>query len=259
MEIKLDNITTFNIKNIDLTFYENEITALISSEYKTNKEILDLISCENYKCIKSGNIKYGKEQINLEIKKDIFYLKSDSRILFNINIKEDIIFYIKNYDESKLLELLNTFNLNKDILNKNYIELSSSEYLKIELIIGFLSPVKVLLLDNPIINFDTKSIKSLIKILKNQKRLNKIIILTSNDTNFLLEICDRVVVFDNKKIIEDGNKFDIFSNEKLLKDINLEVPNVINFSNKVKLYKGKKIGYRTNINDLLKDIYRYAK
>ena len=180
-------------------------------------------------------------------------------MLFNINIKEDIKFYLGEYNESKLYELLKLFNLDSTILDNNYLELSSSEKRKILLIIGLMIDSKIIILENPTFRLDNKAIQSLVKCLKKIKREEKIIIITSYNTNFLLEIADRIVVLDNRKIIEDGNKFDVLSNKKILNKINLNIPNIIQYVDKVKELKNIKIGYRDNINDLIKDVFRYAK
>ena len=118
---------------------------------------------------------------------------------------------------------------------------------------------KIIILENPTLGLDTKTTQTLVKCLKKLKREEKNIIITSYNTDFLLEVSDRIVVLDNKKIIEDGNKFDILSNKKVLNKVNLNVPNIIQFIDKVKELKNIKISYRDNINDLIKDVFRYAK
>ena len=173
--------------------------------------------------------------------------------------KEDIKFYLGEYDQLRLEEILKSFNLNEKILENSYLDLSSSEAKKIILTIAFMSNSKILILENPNISLDNKSTQTLIKELKKLKREERIILVTSYTSDFLLEVSDRVIVTANNKIIEEGNKYEIFPNKQLLEKINLEVPKVLEFINKVKELKNIKLGYRDNINDLIKDIYRHAK
>lgn len=266
MEIKLDNVCSNKLESINILFSEKKITSLIGNSECGKKELINLIY--GLDKIHSGVIKYGRKKIDassnskkcIEIRKMIYYLREDSsNMLFNINIKEDIKYHLDKYDNEKLCELLKSFNLDNSILEKCYLDLSSSEIRKIQLIIGLMSNSKVIILENPTIKLDNKSIQTLIKHLKKIKREDKIIIINSYNTNFLLEVSDEVIVMDNNKIIDEGSKFDILSNEKLLNKINLKTPNILHFINKVKKLKNKKISYSDNINDLIKDIFRYAK
>ena len=63
----------------------------------------------------------------------------------------------------------------------------------------------------------------------------------------------------NGKIFLEGNKYDVLSNEEAMTECGLVVPSLLHFSNLVYDKKGVKIGYRDEINDLIKDVYRYAK
>ena len=57
----------------------------------------------------------------------------------------------------------------------------------------------------------------------------------------------------------EGNKYDVLSNELAMNHCGLKVPDVLHFSNLVLRNKNVKIGYRDEINDLIKDVYRYVK
>jgi len=242
MEIKLNKIDSKKLLDINISFKQREITSVLSSK-------------EEEKIDKSSTTSKKKE-----ISKDIYYLNHNYKdMLFNINIKDDIKFYLGDYDKKELNEILNDFNLDSKILEKNYIDLSSSEIRKILIIICILSNCKILVLNEPTLFLDNKSIKTLIKYLKLMKREEKIIILTSNNTNFLLEISDRIVIIDNKKVVQEGTKYEILLDDKILKKVNLKKPEILNFINKIRTLKNIRISNTDNINDLIKDIYRNAK
>lgn len=267
MEIKLKNVTyKKNIKKLNLTFKENEITSIIGKNSCGKTDILDLIYCTDL--LEDGEIKIGDLIIDkniklkkvLQIRRNISYLVDDyKKQLFNINIFEDIKYAIGNINKELLENLLKLFDLNEDILSKNYLEISRGEKKKICLIITFLKDSKVILLDNPTSGLDYKSTQNLIKFLKKEKRNGKIIILTSYNSDFVLQVSDRVIVIDDKKFILDEDKYKAMSNKDLLNRVHFETPNIINFENRVLELKKIKLGYRDNINDLIKDIYRNVK
>jgi len=94
-------------------------------------------------------------------------------------------------------------------------------------------------------------------LLKN--RFHKTIIIVSHDIDLIHKLCDHIYLISNGKLIKDGTKYVIFTDIELLNKYHIATPKVIEFSKKVLEKKNVKLGYRDEINDLLKDIYRYAK
>ena len=266
MEINFKNVNYKDLKNLNITFKENEITSIIGKNSSGKSSILNLIYGLFF--IESGELKIGKNLIKkgvrcktlTKIRNDISYLQEFYiGQLFHINVFDDIKYNLDNVDTEKLDELLNLFFLDKSILDKNYNELSNGEKKKILLIKLFMENKKIILLDNPNSGLDYKSVQSLIKILRKEKRHDKIIIIISEDSNFLLQVCDNVVAIDNGKILIQDEKNQVFTKRKLLDRCYLVAPKVLDFEMSVKDLKDVKLGYRDNVNDLLKDIYRNAK
>ena len=150
MEVKLNEVTTKEISKININFTDNEITSLIGSNKSEINNVLKLL--------------YEDEKL---IEENIFYLKEEYKgMLFNINVLEDIKYYVKEIKEEKLYDLLKLFSLDYSICKKNYLELSSSEYKKVLLLISIMINCKILILENPTLNLDYKSIQNLIRQLK---------------------------------------------------------------------------------------------
>ncbi len=262
MEIKFENVSYKQLNNITISFKNNEITSLISEDISKNN-ILELIYFMDN--IKGGNIKILNYNIDSKldnkkkskIRNDIAYLGNDFN-LFNINILEDIKFANSKVDLEYLNELLELFKLNSNILKKNHLELSSSEKMKISLISLILKDSKIIILNNPTRSLDKKSIESLIKILKRKKK-DKIILISSMDSNFMFSISDKIIAVSNNKIKAFDNKYDAFEDEKLINSLKLEVPNILKFKKEALKLKNVKLARTDNINDLIKDIYRNAK
>lgn len=263
MEIKFENVSYGTVlENININFKKGKITSIIGKNGSGKTHVLNLIYGLNIPTNGQIYIDEFKNNENIEkMKSNIYYLTEDcSSKLFNFNILEDINCMVcKPINKEYLYELLKIFGLTKEILSKNYMEISNGEKKKICLIIMFMNNKDVLLLDNPNSELDNKSIQNLIKLLKKEKKIGKTIILTSNNSEFVLQVSDQVIVLDNKKIIIDDDKYTVLGNESILNRVNIKVPNIIKFENEVLKTKNIRLGYRDNINDLIKDVYRNAK
>ncbi len=85
---------------------------------------------------------------------------------------------------------------------------------------------KILVLDEPTANLDPRSRAELIEIIKGLNEREGITIVTAtHDVNAVPELADRVYVL-NKRITAEGTAQKIFSDVELLKETDLEVPEV---------------------------------
>ncbi|WP_231701814.1 energy-coupling factor ABC transporter ATP-binding protein [Crassaminicella thermophila] len=76
--------------------------------------------------------------------------------------------------------------------------------------------------DEPTSNLDMYHRRKLIDFLKKSKE--KALIVASHDLEFVLEVCNRVIIFDKGCIVADGAPKDILSNKVLMEKHSLEVP-----------------------------------
>ena len=168
--------------------------------------------------------------------------------LYNYKLKEK---------KKRINDSLIMVGLNEKYLNLNINNLSSGEKKKLALASALILNPSILIIDEPVISLDRKTKEELKKIFRILKtRYNKTIIFVSNNLDFVLEVADYVYVLYDKEIVLEGKKIDVLSKTDILKKYGIIGPNITSFENLVLTKKQTKIGYRYEINDLIKDIYR---
>lgn len=79
----------------------------------------------------------------------------------------------------------------------------------------------ILILDEPTSSLDPKSRRRLMNILKGFEHTR---IITSHDLDMVLELCPRVMVIKDGRVIADGPTRDILMNQELMEEAGLEIP-----------------------------------
>lgn len=261
------------LENINLVFETGNIYGIIGKSGSGKSTLLQMIN--GLLLPTSGKIMVGKYKLQSDSKqKNLKQLRSNIGFVFQSpeeqffcsTVREEIEYGMKNFDvklnvmEKQTSDALKMVGLTDDYLDYDPFSLSHGEMRKVALASILAYNPKIIILDEPTVGLDDNGKKNLIKIIRNLKlRYKKTVIIVSHDTDFLLKITDQIVLLDDGKVLLSGNKYEVLGNEKILKACNVKVPDILSFSNLVKRKKNIKIGYRDDINDLIKDIYRYVK
>lgn len=280
MEIKVNNVKykytnqkDVVLKGINMHLEEGKITGILGRSGSGKTTLLEMFNA--LRIPSEGNIEVGQFNISKENKINflnelrfniglVFQFPEEQ--FFSLTVEEELEFPLKFYNynpekiKSRVEDALKMVELDSSYLKKDPNELSNGEKRKVALASILVLNPEVLVLDEPTIGLDSESTKTLLKLLRLLKRrYQKTIIIASHDTEVLHKIVDYLYVIDDGKVVLEGTKYDVFKEEKKLKKYGIKAPKIMTFSNTVLKEKNIKIGYRDEMNDLIKDIYRYVR
>ncbi len=257
--------------NISLEFKHGQITTLIGKSASGKTLLTKMINGSIIPT--NGEVTVGPFTLNNEekVKKidelrfEIAYLFENSeQQFFHKTVKRELLFSLESFKyrisekEKRIVDALKMVGLSENYLIKNPFELSAGEKRKVALASVLIYNPKIIVLDKPTVGLDNVSKKNLIKLFKMLKyRYQKNIIIISEDVEFIHKLTDYIYVIDQGKIVLEGTKYQVFANNSLVK-YNIKPPKIIAFEKLVEEKKHHKLGYRDEINDLIKDIYRHV-
>lgn len=280
MEITFNNVTykenvrtplekTY-LKNFSYTFTSGKVYSIIGDSDSGKEKIGLLINAVNKPLI--GTIKIGKylndgkyiKNIN-GLRMNVGYLKENpNEFLFNKIVKSELEFGLKyfkyklNKKNIRISEALKLVGLNEEYLKRRIDSLNISEKKKVSLASILIFNPSVIIIEEPSIflNYrDNEKLIILIKLLKD--KYNKTIILISKDTNLSYKVSDEIILLNKGSMVYAGNK-SILEDEKVLNNINVDVPEIVKFINISNKFDAN-LTYTSNILDLIKEVYRNAK
>lgn len=269
MELVLDNISCKKIKNQTFCFFDAKITSVIGGMGSGKTIIAEILS--TLRKPESGSFIINNQVIDLNgdninynnLRFDIGLVMQNLDLqLFQDTVYDRIFFELEQYNyknnKKHIVDALKLVGLKETFLSHKLSTLSNGEKFLVSLAATLAHNPKVLILDDPTCFLDDKSQENLVHLLKRMKnKFHKTIIILSNDVDFIHSISDYVYVLDNGKIVNHGNKYDVFTSDKLDK-LNIETPDIIKFEKLVRQKLNIDITYRDDVNDLIKDIYFYV-
>ncbi|NLB88424.1 MAG: methionine ABC transporter ATP-binding protein [Syntrophomonadaceae bacterium] len=141
-----------------------------------------------------------------------FNLLSSRTVFDNIMFPLEIAKVPYNDAKTKVAELLELVGLS-DKARVYPSQLSGGQKQRVGIARALANDPKLLLSDEATSALDPETTRSILKLLKDiNKQLDLTILLITHDMNVIKQVCDRVAVIDQSKIVEVGDVLTVFSN-----------------------------------------------
>lgn len=198
------------LKDITFSIKQNEIVGIIGNNGAGKSTLIHLMA--NLLPIDSGELFiFGKELTpnNLSYKSKTGFILSKPYYIEDFSIKEYMKFVGKFQDiPSEILrkrsrDLIEKLNFTEP--EKPISKLSKGNQMKVSIIASLVHNPSLLLYDEPFINLDIDS-QEILKSLLNSMKGRKTILITSQNIDLVLDVCDRFLVIDDGKLILDKQK-----------------------------------------------------
>lgn len=255
MGIVLEDVCYYEqIKNVSLKIDDKKIYGILGTTGSGKSILADLIS---------GGIIPNSGDVHLNGKIGMVYQNISDQFFYD-KIKDEFIFNLKvngcHNIIKKMDDAIKMVGFNNNVLNKTIYELSHSEQKRISLALVLATNPDIIILDDIFFGLDGKTCDNIIRIIRLLKvRYGKSIVIVSRDSDLIYSICDSVSLINDGSLLGFQDKYSIFEDISLLGKCGLSIPRLIDFSNTLMKEKGIDLGYRNDINDLAKDIYRFVR
>ena len=249
-----DGTKVFDNLNVDIE--DNKITVLMGESGSGKTTLLSLIN---------GDILPSSGTISI-MPSASFMLEDPNEQFITRTVNAELEYQLESHNyrldekRKRIKQALMMVGLKPLDITKQIRELSTREKRLLSLASVLIVNPKVLILDNVTTSLNDEDKSNIIRLLKMLKnRYHKTIIIATNDNDSGIKLADNIIMLKDGNIVNMGDKYEVFKDSKKVKKYMVAEPNIIAFENKVLDKKNIKIGYRDDINDLIKDIYRYGK
>ncbi len=221
-----DGVEVF--KNISFSVDRNEALGIIGPNGAGKTTLLLALSGlvnNSGEVFIDGDLK-SEKNINEIRKKISFVFQNPDDQLFMPHVEDDIAFGLDKLGYSSE-EIRSIVKRSLSSAGLEGFELRSSHHLslgqkkRVCLAAAFARAPEILLLDEPSNELDPAGRKELIGLIK-EFSCTKLVV--SHDLDMIAEVCNKVLILNNNKIVESGNSEKILSKRKLMEKHSLEVP-----------------------------------
>ena len=209
--ITIDNVCkNFKSKkaldNVSLSIKQGELFGLLGVNGAGKTTLIKILCGLTRKT--SGTITINNFNLDKEIdkiKEIIDISPQETSVANNLTVKENLEFFANIYnnnDVKTINEIIDIFNLN-EVLNQRAKTLSGGYKRRLSIAIALISKPKILFLDEPTLGLDVFARRELWNIIKKLQK-NITIILTSHYLEEIENLCDRVAILSNGKLLKTG-------------------------------------------------------
>ncbi|MGI6732674.1 MAG: methionine ABC transporter ATP-binding protein [Anaerovoracaceae bacterium] len=213
------------LENIDLDIYEGEIFGIIGLSGAGKST---LVRCMNFlERPTRGTVFFDGRDLSRLSKKELRIARQSMGMIFqhfnllmqrnaidNICFPLEIVGMEKSQAQKRAYELLELVGLS-DKANAYPAQLSGGQKQRVAIARALATKPKVLLCDEATSALDPATTHSILGLLKQiNKEFGLTIVIITHEMSVIEEICQRIAIIDNSRIVEMGNVIDIFTNPK---------------------------------------------
>ena len=194
------------LDNVSLSIKQGELFGLLGVNGAGKTTLIKILCGLTRKT--SGTITIN----NFNLDKEIYKIKEiidispqETSVANNLTVKENLEFFANIYnnnDDNTINEIVDIFNLN-EVLNQRAKTLSGGYKRRLSIAIALISKPKILFLDEPTLGLDVFARRELWEIIKRLQK-NITIILTSHYLEEIENLCERVAILSNGKLLKTG-------------------------------------------------------
>ena len=214
------------LREVNFTVMPGERVGIIGPN-GSGKTTLFLQICGVLKPTAGEVIVLGKPVLNGDFRSDIgLVFQNPDDQLFCPSVWDDVAFGPQNMGlsqeevEARVTEALSVVGA-VDLAHRSSHHLSEGEKRMVSIAGVLAMRPRLLIYDEPSANLDIRSRRRLIRLLQTSEDT---LLIASHDLELILEICTRVVLIDNGRIIADGNPHEIMNDEELMEAHGQEKP-----------------------------------
>lgn len=208
------------VDHVDLYVEQGEVVGLLgpNGAGKTTifNMVLGVVIPTSGKIIFSGT-DITKTPISHRARFGITYLQQETSVFSGIKVFENIELVLRFYEKNKekrkqrVEELLKEFGI-WELRNQYASDLSGGEKRRLELARMMALNPSFLLLDEPFVGIDPKTVKDIQQMIRSLKERNMGIIVTDHTVDALAQVVDRLYIIHKGKIIAQGEPGEVLEN-----------------------------------------------
>ncbi|GEL78038.1 energy-coupling factor transporter ATPase [Tenuibacillus multivorans] len=169
--------------------------------------------------------------------------------LFEETVKKDILFGPKNFDvavsDDQLLKVIDMVGLEPEILERSPFDLSGGQKRRVAIASILILEPELLVLDEPTAGLDPLGQKQMMELFSQLHRKQDItVVLVTHQMEDVLAYANQMLVLENGRVSLKGKPIQVFQYKDYLRQIGLDIPEVIEFLEYLEKETGLAIPYR---------------